>query len=104
MAPTTQQRPIQHSDAFRKTSGLAGGKVEKKTPPQQHLNMPAKKPITYSQIVNAETHSLTSGLEEIYNCSAYLGSTYYYNCILNFTEKNSIFREIDHLKKLDFAY
>ena len=73
MAPTTQQRPIQHSDAFRKTSGLAGGKVEKKTPPQQHLNMPAKKPITYSQIVNAETHSLTSGLEEIYNCSAYLG-------------------------------
>ena len=102
MAPTTQQRPIQHSDAFRKTSGLAGGKVEKKTPPQQHLNMPAKKPITYSQIVNAETHSLTSGLEEIYNCSAYLGIP---TNKFNFTKKNySIFREIDHLKKLDFAY
>ena len=70
MAPTTKQRPVQQSDAFRKTSGLAG-KIEKK--PEQHLNIPAKKPITYSQIVNAETHSLTSGLEEIYNCSAYLG-------------------------------
>ena len=69
MAPTTKQRPVQHSDAFRTTSGLAG-KIEKKP---EHLNIPAKKPITYSQIVNAETHSLTSGLEEIYNCSAYLG-------------------------------
>ena len=81
MAPTTKQRPVQHSDAFRTTSAsLAGGKIEKKSP-TQHLNIPAKKPITYSQIVNAETHSLTSGLEEIYNCSAYLGIVFIANSI-----------------------